>query len=202
MVSALLIGSMGGVAVAAHQIAINIASVTFMVPLGLGMATTVRVGNAAGAEDVPRARLACRIGLQLALVTQLVSASALALFPAFFASLYTEDTAIRALAAHLLVLAAIFQFSDGVQVLAASCLRGLKDVRVPAMITLVAYWPIGMGAGWYCAFGLARGAPGLWYGLCAGLSAAALLLIWRLVMVLKQPHRWQGQDEHPAPALH
>lgn len=202
VVSALLIGSMGQTAVAAHQIAINVASVTFMVPLGLGMAATVRVGNAAGAQDAPRARLAVKTGLQLALAAQLVSASMLALFPMAIARLYTTDAAILALAAQLLALAAIFQFSDGIQVLAASCLRGLKDVRVPALITFVAYWPIGMGAGWYCAFGLTRGAPGLWYGLCAGLSAAALLLLWRLVSVLRHPHRWQGQDATPAPALH
>jgi len=200
--SALLIGSMGETAVAAHQIAINIASVTFMVPLGLGMATTVRVGNAAGAMDVDRVRLASRIGLQLAVLAQIISASCLALFPAWIASLYTDDAAIRLLAAKLLVLAAIFQFSDGLQVLAASCLRGLKDVRVPALITFVAYWPIGMGAGWYCAFGLTLGAPGLWYGLCAGLSAAALLLLWRLVTVLRHPHRWQGEGGNEAPAFH
>ncbi|WP_240623956.1 MATE family efflux transporter [Ahniella affigens] len=200
--SALLIGSMGPTAVAAHQIAINVASVTFMVPLGLGLATTVFVGQAAGANDVPRVRLRAKIGIQFALMTQILSAGSLMLFPGAIAALYTNNTEIAVLAAKLLALAGIFQFSDGIQVLTASCLRALKDVQVPALITFVAYWPIGMGAGWYCAFSLTRGAPGLWYGLCAGLSAAALLLLWRLVIVLRQPHRWHGDDSNPVSSFH
>lgn len=202
VVSALLIGSMGPSAVAAHQIAINVASVTFMVPLGLGLATTVFVGQAAGANDAARVRLRAKIGIQFALMTQVVSAGTLALFPSVIARLYTTNAEISTLAAQLLVLAGIFQFSDGMQVLAASCLRALKDVQVPAFITFVAYWPIGMGAGWYCAFSLTWGAPGLWYGLCAGLSAAALLLLWRLVIVLRQPHRWHGDDSAAIPTFH
>jgi len=195
VIAALLIGSLGANAVASHQIAINVASVTFMVPLGIGMATTVRVGHAVGAGDVARARSAAAAGLLLALAAQLLSATSLVLFSAPIAALYTSDLAVAGLAAQLMLLAAVFQFSDGLQVVAASALRGLKDARVPALLTAIAYWGIGMTLGWYCTFRLGRGAPGMWLGLVAGLTAAATLLLARLWLRLRALGR-----EPPLPA--
>ena len=186
VIAALLIGSLGANAIASHQIAINIASITFMVPLGIGMATTVRVGHAVGAGDAQRARRAAIAGLLLAIAVQTVSASTLALCSRELAALYTHDQVLAALAAQLITIAAIFQFSDGLQVVAASALRGLKDARVPAFLTAVAYWGIGMTLGWYCAFTLERGAPGMWLGLIAGLTAAAVLLLGRLALRLRR----------------
>ncbi|HQW81649.1 MAG: MATE family efflux transporter [Rhodanobacteraceae bacterium] len=186
VVTALLIGSLGANAVASHQVAINVASITFMVPLGIGMATTVRVGHAVGAGDAQRARGAAGAGLLLAITAQVLSATMLALFSPQIAALYTSDVVVGSLAAQLMMYAAIFQFSDGLQVVAASALRGLKDARVPALLTAIAYWGIGMSTGWYCAFRLGRGAPGMWVGLIAGLTAAATLLLVRLFLRLRR----------------
>ncbi len=185
IVSALLIGSLGTTAVAGHQIAINLASVAFMVPLGIGAATTVRVGNALGAGDRVRLRAAVVSGLILALLSQLLAASGMALFAHQLARLYTPDPAVAALAAQLLIICAIFQFSDGLQAVAASALRGLQDARIPAVLTFLAYWPIGMSVGYWLAFNRGLGAFGMWWGLAAGLSASAVFLLLRLWFQLR-----------------
>ena len=185
--TALLIASLGAVTVASHQVAINVASVTFMLPLGLAMATTVRVGYAAGRGDALGVRRAGMAGIALSLATQLVSASAMALFPLFIARIYTDDAGVATLAAQLLVLAAIFQFSDGIQVTANGALRGLKDTTVPMLITLFAYWMVGMPVGYWLAFHQQRGAAGMWMGLVAGLTTAAVLLLLRFLRVSRRP---------------
>jgi len=184
--TALLIASLGAVTVASHQVAINVASVTFMLPLGLAMATTVRVGHAAGRNDVAGVRRAGLVGIGLSLATQVISASAMALFPFAIAHAYTDDGQVAALAAQLLVLAAIFQFSDGIQVTANGALRGVKDTTVPMLITLVAYWLIGMPVGYWLAFHMHLGARGMWMGLAAGLTAAAGLLLLRFLKVSRR----------------
>lgn len=180
---ALAIGTLGTDAIAGHQIAINVASVAFMLPLGIAMATTVRVGNAVGAGDRERVRDAGAVGLMLTLFTQTLSAGVMLLAPQAIARLYTSDAAVIAVAAHLLMLAGLFQFSDGIQCAANGALRGLKDTRVPMVITLFSYWLFGLPVGVWLAFGHGQGAPGLWIGLIAGLSMAAVLLtrrFWRL----------------------
>lgn len=186
VVAALLIGSLGADAVASHQIAINVASVTFMVPLGIGMATTVRVGHAIGAQDAAAARAAAQAGVLLGCGAQTLSALILFGFSPEIAALYSGDPVVAGLAVQLLGFAAIFQFSDGLQVVSASALRGLKDARIPAVLTVIAYWGIGMSVGWHCAFRLHQGAPGMWVGLIAGLTAAAVLLSARLFVRLQR----------------
>lgn len=188
--AALLIGSLGAEVVAAHQVAINVASVAFMVPLGLAMAITVRVGQAVGREDVSGVRHAGFVGIGLVLATQAVSATVLALVAVQIASVYTRDAAVVAIAAHLLLFAAVFQFSDGIQAASNGALRGLKDTRIPALICAFAYWGVGMTTGWWLAFPGGMGAPGLWLGLIAGLSVAAVLLLWRFV-ALARGASWQ-----------
>ena len=178
-VAALLIGSLGTEIVAGHQVAINFAALTFMVPLGISMAMTVRVGFAAGRGDVGAARFAAFVGAGLALTSQSISAAVMLLVPRQVASIYTADPAVVAMAVKLLFLAAFFQISDGVQVSAAGALRGLKDTRVPMVITVVAYWLVGMPVGWYLGFRRGLGAEGMWIGLIAGLTVAALLLAVR-----------------------
>ena len=181
IVTALLIGRLGTVPVAAHQIAINIASLCFMVPLGLAEATTVRVGHALGRgsrEDMRRAAFA---GYALALCTQACSALVLLFGRHVLVALYTHDVAAAALAASLLLYAAAFQFPDGIQVLSAGALRGLKDTRVPMFLAAFAYWGIGMPLGAGLGLGLggftqAWGPRGMWIGLIAGLTVAAILL--------------------------
>jgi len=180
---ALAIGTLGTDVVASHQIAINVASVTFMVPLGIAMATTVRVGHAVGRGDAEGVRDAGLVGLGLSLIAQGVSAALMLTIPEHIAGLYTEDTGVIVLAAQLLILAGLFQFSDGLQVAASGALRGLKDTRVPMLITTFAYWGVGMPVGWWLAFRAGLGARGMWMGLIAGLSMAAVLLttrFWRL----------------------
>lgn len=183
--TALLIGRMGAIQVAAHQIAINVASVSFMVPLGIAMATTVRVGHAAGAGDRPAVRAAAAAGLLIVLAAQLLAALVMAFGNDWLVALYTPDLRVGALAAQLLLFAAAFQFPDGIQALAGGALRGLKDTRVPALITVLAYWGCGMSVGVGLAFGVGVGVQGMWIGLTAGLSVAAVLLSWRFVRLAR-----------------
>lgn len=177
--AALVIGSMGAAAVAAHQIAMNLAAVAFMLPLGVAMATTVRVGHAVGRGDPHGVRRAAGAGYAITLVTQAASAAVLLALAQPIARLYTSDPAVAALAASLMGLAALFQFSDGVQVASAGALRGLKDTRVPMLVTVLAYWGVGMPAGWWLAVPRGLGPHGMWWGLLVGLSVAAVLLAWR-----------------------
>jgi MATE family multidrug resistance protein len=155
-----------------------------MIPLGIAMATTVRVGHAVGRGDPEGVRGAGAAGLVLTRLAQGISAVLMLTIPERIAALYTSDIAVIALAAQLLVLAGFFQFSDGMQVAASGALRGLKDTRVPMVITTFAYWGVGMPVGWWLAFKAGLGARGMWMGLIAGLSMAAVLLtlrFWRLV---------------------
>lgn len=176
---ALLIGRLGETVTAAHHVALNVASVAFMIPLGLSMAITVRVGNAAGRNDPLAVRYAGMSGITLVLVTQFISSGTMLLLPGPIARLYTGDAAVIAMASQLLILAGFFQFSDGIQVASNGALRGLKDTRVPMAITLFAYWGVGMPIGWWLAFPHELGARGMWMGLIAGLSMAAILLFAR-----------------------
>lgn len=184
--TALIIGRIGAVPVAAHQIAINLASVTFMVPLGIAMATTVRVGHAVGAGDSSAVRWAAGAGYTLVLATQSVAALTMLLCSRWLADLYTTDPAVAALAATLVLYAAAFQFPDGIQALSAGALRGLKDTRVPMAITLLAYWGLGMPLAAGLALGVGQGAQGMWAGLILGLTAAACLLTWRFVRLARR----------------
>lgn len=176
---ALLMASFGTVAVAAHQVAFNFCALTFMVPLGISMATTVRVGHAAGRRDSAGARLAGWTGIGLALAVQVVTATGMLALPGWIARIYTAEPAVRAVAVQLLVLGALFQLSDGAQVSASGALRGLKDTRVPMVITVVAYWVVGLPAGIVLGLHTELGPRGLWCGFIGGLTVAALLLAWR-----------------------
>ena len=186
IVTALLIGRLGPVPSAAHQIAINVASLAFMIPLGLAEATTVRVGHALGRCDRDGLRRAAFAGYVLLLLTQSVSATIMVAGNHAIVGLYTRDAAAAALAASLLLYAAAFQFPDGVQVVSAGSLRGLKDSRVPMLLAALAYWGIGMPVGATLGFGLggftpALGPRGMWVGLIAGLVVAAVLLATRFL---------------------
>ncbi len=181
IVTALLIGRLGEVPVAAHQIAINVASLCFMIPFGVAEATTVRVGHALGRGDRAGIRRAAFAGMALVLATQALSALALVLGNHFIVGLYTRDAAVATLAASLLLYAALFQFPDGIQVLSAGALRGLRDTRVPMLLAAMAYWGIGMPVGAGLGLALGWGPRGMWLGLTAGLSVAAVLLALRFL---------------------
>ena len=177
--AALLLGALGPVTAAAHQAAINYSGLMFMIPLGVGMAMTVRIGNARGRGDPAAARLAGRAGFTIVLFTQLGSAGFMLAFPDLIASLYSNDPRVQGVVVQLLFLAAIFQLPDGFQASAAGALRGYKDSRLPMLITVVAYWLVGLPLGWSLGIHLEYGAQGMWIGLIAGLSIAATLLLLR-----------------------
>ncbi len=185
----LVIGRMGAVPVAAHQIAINLASLCFMVPLGLAMATTVRVGHAVGAGDPSAARWSAGSAYAIVLLTQTCSAALMLFGGSTIAHLYTADGAIASLATTLLLYAAAFQFPDGIQALSAGALRGLKDTRVPMGISLTAYWVLGMPLGYWLGVGLGWGPRGMWWGLILGLAMAALLLTTRVFALMRHDDR-------------
>jgi MATE family multidrug resistance protein len=180
----LLIGLFGTAALAAHQVAINAASVTFMIPLGVAMATTVRVGQAVGRGDPPGAERAGWMGVGLGAAFMTLSALLFWLRPEWVVWVYLgdvtgEDLVVARAAAVLLGIAAVFQIADGVQATAAGALRGLKDTRAPMIVGVVAYWGLGMTTALGLGFGLNLGAPGIWWGLTLGLAAAAVgLTVW------------------------
>ncbi|MBN6776203.1 MATE family efflux transporter [Pseudomonas granadensis] len=183
-VIALLIGSLGATVVAGHQIALNVSSLVFMIPYSLGMAVTVRVGQALGREEPREARFAAGVGMATALAYACLSASMMLVLREPIAAIYTADPTVIHIAAMLIVYSALFQFSDAIQVTAAGALRGYQDTRVTMILTLFAYWGIGLPVGY--ALGLTdwlgepRGPSGLWQGLIVGLSCAALMLSIRL----------------------
>jgi MATE family multidrug resistance protein len=185
--TALLIGGMGEVPVAAHQIAINVASVTFMSALGLAEATTVRVGHAVGQRRPEQVRLAAFAGYAIVIASQGLAGLAMLWGNEAIASVYTRDAAVIALAANLLLYAAAFQLSDGIQVVSGASLRGLKDTRVPMLLTALAYWGVGMTLGAGLGFGLGWGPQGMWCGLVAGLTVAAALLTRRFLRLSRTP---------------
>lgn len=200
-VIALLIGSLGATVVAGHQIALNFISIVFMIPLSLGMAVTVRVGQALGKEEPREARFVAGLGIVIALCFACVSATLILLGRHVIPLIYTSDPAVVAVASALLVYAALFQFSDAVQVTAASALRGYQDTRATMLVTLIAYWGIGLPLGYLLGLtdwlGPASGPDGLWQGLIAGLSTAALLLGTRLQRSARRSIRQQARPFTP-----
>ncbi len=184
--AALAIGRFGDATVAGHQIALSVSAITFMVPLGIAMAITVRVGNAVGRGDPAGMRRAGLVGIGLTLVSQTVSCALMLGLPGPIASIYSSDPAVVVGAALLLHFAAAFQFSDGIQVASNGALRGLKDARMPMLITGFSYWCVGMPVGWYLAFPMGLQAPGMWVGLIAGLSCAAALLFLRFFLLSRR----------------
>jgi multidrug resistance protein, MATE family len=186
-----LIGLIGTAELAAHQIALQCASVTFMVPLGLAQAATVRVGLAAGAGDAPGILRAGVAALVLGGAFMLAMAAILSGAPAAIAGLFIHaDTAANAAvvdaAVTFLVIAALFQIFDGSQVIGAGALRGLKDTRWPMIFAALAYWGVGMTGAVGLGFGLGLGGLGIWIGLAAALAVAAALMVVRFVVLQRR----------------
>ncbi|MCZ6769049.1 MAG: MATE family efflux transporter, partial [Acidobacteria bacterium] len=182
--TALLMGLFGTAVLAAHQIAIQCASYAFMVPLGLSMAVSVRVGQATGRRDLPGARRAGYVGMWLGASFMMISAICFWAFPRSIISLFLDvesalNREVVLTATVLLSLVAVFQIFDGLQVTAAGALRGLKDTRIPMLIAVISYWFVGLTSGYVLGFQLDFEGVGLWWGLVLGLTTAALLLSWR-----------------------
>jgi MATE family multidrug resistance protein len=188
-VIALFIAGIDAKVVASHQIALNATSMVFMIPLSLSLALTVRVGTNLGRKDVPAVRQSIFSGLAIILLLASTSSALMALFRTQIASIYTDDLAVVELASGLLLFAAVFQLSDGLQVSANGVLRGMQDTAWPMLATMLAYWCIGLPLGY--SLGLsdlivpAMGARGFWVGLVAGLTVAAILLCGRVAWRLR-----------------
>lgn len=185
MTSAALMGLFGADALGAHQIAINCASVSFMVPLGIGQAATVRVAAERGARAPHAARCAAFVAVGLGMVFMAGSAIVLWTLPAHIVGAYVSITdpanrALVALALQFIAIAAVFQVVDGMQVVAAGALRGYEDTTIPMVFAGLGYWGLGFAGGWALAFPLGFGAVGLWWGFVVGLAAVAALLTLRL----------------------
>lgn len=174
-----LAGTLGTVDQAANQIAINLASMTFMIAVGLGVTATIRVGNQKGLKDfINLRRISFSVFLQIFLI-EFVFAILFFIFKDLLPVIYIDDMAVIKAAAPLLLIAGLFQLSDGIQVVVLSALRGLQDVRIPTYITFIAYWIIGFPISYLLGKWLGFGSIGIWVGLLAGLTASALLLFWR-----------------------
>ncbi|MFZ1288882.1 MAG: MATE family efflux transporter [Melioribacteraceae bacterium] len=177
--AAVIIGWLGSVSLAAHQIAINLASISYMVVLGIASAATIRVGNALGRKDLLNVK---RAGFSAIFLGMCFMGSAGILFVIFnnvLPTFYIKDLEVIKVASSLIIIAAFFQLSDGVQAVGMGALKGLADVKIPMVITLIAYWIIALPAGYYFAFILKYNIIGIWIGLSIGLTVAASLFVFR-----------------------
>jgi MATE family multidrug resistance protein len=176
----LLMGMLGAVELGAHQIAINLAATTFMVPLGVGAAAAVRVGRAVGAHDAGAARRAAKVALLLGVGFMCLTAVLFVSVPSPLARIFTSDPRVLAVAMLLIPIAGIFQVFDGIQAVAAGVLRGIGDTRAPLVVNLFGFWLLGVPTSVYLGFYTGARAAGLWWGFVAGLGAVAVFLLVRI----------------------
>jgi MATE family multidrug resistance protein len=184
--AALIMGSLGAVTAGAHQIALNYASFMFMVPLAISSATTIHVGHTLGRGEREHARSVGLLGITLCAAVMFVSALTILVFNDAIAALYTDDPPVRELAATLLLMAGLFQLSDGVQVGAAGALRGYKDTAVPLMLSVFSYWVVGFSLAYYGGLYRQGGPVYVWLGLIVGLSVSAVLLVARFLVLTRR----------------
>lgn len=188
---ALFISQAGAEIVAGHQLTLNFTSLLFMLPLSFALAATTRVGLARGADDAEGLNRAVKVSFKITLCIGCSAAVMLILLKNWIPLIYTDNATVIALASYLLLFAALYQISDAIQVTANGCLRGFEDTSIPMVLTLFAYWGVGLPLGYTLAMSdalvPAMGPSGFWLGLFAGLSSAALLLGLRLRWRLNQP---------------
>jgi MATE family multidrug resistance protein len=177
----LLMGWMGTVAVASHQVALQLAALTFMIPVGVAQATSVIVGQAVGRGDPHGARRAVGAGLVTGVGFMAFTAVLFLGLPEPLSRLFSDDADVVAVAAALLPIAGVFQVFDGLQVVAAGALRGIGDTRVPMILILVGFWLIGLPICFLLGFTLGVGPSGIWWGLATGIGVVGILLAWRIV---------------------
>jgi MATE family multidrug resistance protein len=183
--TALLVGRMGESSLAAHQIVISIASVTYMMASGLSSAASIRVGHFYGLQNRKMILLSGIRSFQMVSVFMLGTAAFLLLLRNQIPILFIQDPEVLKIGAELIIIAGFFQLSDGIQVIGLGCLRGLSDVLVPTLITLVAYWVIAIPFGYYLGLTLGMGPAGTWWALLAGLSISAIFMLIRFLSLSK-----------------
>jgi multidrug resistance protein, MATE family len=193
-IAAIMVGWLGATQLAAHQIAINLASITYMVALGISTAATIRVGNHLGRKEYRSMRELVFTAYLMALAFMSITGLLFIFGRNFLPLMYIEDVSVHGTAAVLLIVAGLFQLSDGAQVVGLGALRGMSDVRTPTLITLVAYWLLGLPVGYVLGFPLGMGALGIWIGLLGGLTAAAVLLFRRFDALTRKLLDEQGAE--------
>lgn len=177
--AAILIGTIGAVPQAAHQTAIAMASMTYMMASGIGAAATIKTAHSFGSKSLHDLRLSAVSSYHIVIVLMLITAVIFIGLSSYLPWLYTSDRAVIAIASQLLIIAGLFQLFDGTQVVGLSVLRGLGDVNTPTMITFLAYWIIGLPVGYFLGISLGLGAKGIWYGLTLGLLISSALIYLR-----------------------
>ena len=187
--AAVIIGAINYVDLAAHQVAINLASITYMMSSGLGAAAAIKSGNYFGAKDHGNLRTAALSNYHIVLLFMFLTALLFTLANHLLPWIYTSDKTVIIIAAQLLIIAAFFQLFDGAQVVGLGILRGMGDVNIPTLITFIAYWIIGLPVGYWLGIYLKVGVTGVWYGLTLGLMASAILLFIRFQLISKK-HRY------------
>jgi MATE family multidrug resistance protein len=173
-----LAGKLDPISAASHQIALNIAALSFMIPLGLGSAGAVRVGHAVGAGEPPRAAAAGWTAIFLAMIVMVIAATTFVVMPRTLIGIFTRDEAVLALGSTLLFVAAVFQLFDGLQGVTMGVLRGVADTRTPMITNLLAHWLFGLPVGYTLCFVFGVGVIGLWIGLSTGLIIAGIVLLY------------------------
>lgn len=194
--AAIMIGWFGKEQLAAHQIAINLASVTYMVATGLSAGGSIAVGDAWGRKHKRDLMLSGRAALILSVAFMGVTAILFALFNQFFVRLYINDAFVGGMASNLLLIAALFQLSDGLQCVSLGVLRGITDTKMPTFITIVAYWVIGIPVGWVLANYFNLSLYGIWFGLTIGLTFSAIMLSIRFLKESREFDFKQEEQKH------
>ena len=190
--AAIILGILGETVVASHSIAINIASLFFMVPLSIGLASATRVGNLIGEQNPRQAKVASYTTIYMCILGALINSLIIIVFRTSLVGIYTTDLLVLDLAVSLLIFAAIFQIPDGIQMGALGGLRGYKDTFIPMILLFISYWIFAMPIGYFLTntgFNKPLGAAGMWYGMIIGLSIFSFLSIGRLNWIIKKTLR-------------
>jgi MATE family multidrug resistance protein len=184
--AAIIIGTIGYHEQAAHQVAINLASITYMMASGLSAAAAIKSGNYFGSNEHQKLRHSAISSYHIVLVFMLIAASVFTIFNHLLPWIYTSDRVVISIAAQLLIIAAFFQLFDGTQVVGLGILRGMGDVNIPTLITFIAYWVVGLPVGYLLGLQMHLGVKGVWYGLVLGLMVSSILLFFRFQFISRK----------------
>ncbi|MEL7145157.1 MAG: MATE family efflux transporter [Bacteroidota bacterium] len=184
-VSAIMVGWISKTALAAHQIALNVSAVTYMIYTGISAGAAIRVGTFFGKGDHPNQRSAGIASFTLVTISVIICGVLFILLKELLPTFYSKDLAVTGMASSIFVIVAFYQFGDGLQVVGLGALRGLTDVRVPTIVTLITYWPVALGGGYLMAFNFGLGVHGVWWGLMIGLTLAGFLHAGRFLWITR-----------------